>query len=45
VELRESIRAAIPQIIALLNDSEWDVRRAGTDILAKLSQRGKIFFF
>ena len=32
----------IPQIIALLGDSELDIRMAGADALAKLSEQRKI---
>jgi hypothetical protein len=39
VEFRESINAAIPEIIALLG--HYDVRIAGADVLAKLSDHGK----
>ena len=44
-EFRESIRPAIPQIIALLRDSEWNVRGAGADALSKLSEQGNISSF
>jgi len=40
-EYRESIRPAIPQIIALLGDSNWYVRKAGADTLSKLSEQGR----
>ena len=40
-EFRESIRRAISEIVSLLSDGESDVRRAGADALAKLSEQGK----
>ena len=43
-EFRESFKPAIPQIIALLSDKEWIVRRAGADTLSRLSEQGKISF-
>jgi HEAT repeat protein len=39
---QESIGLAVPQVIALLRDNDWNVRRAGGDALGKLSQQGKI---
>ena len=45
VEFRESIRPAIPEIIDLLSHSEENVRRAGVDILSKLSKQGNISSF
>jgi hypothetical protein len=42
VEFRESIRPAIPQIIALLGHYDYDVRDAGADALLKLSDHGKL---
>ena len=45
VEFRESIKPAIPQIIALLRESNEDVRRAGIDVLIALSEHGKISNF
>ena len=44
-EFRESIRPAIPQIIALFSDSEWGVRVAGARALSKLSEYGNISSF
>jgi len=44
-EFRESIRPAIPQIIALLRDSDEDVCRAGTEALFTLSEQGKVSHF
>ena len=44
-EFRESIRPAIPQIIALLSDSGWNVREAGADVLSKLLGQGNISSF
>jgi len=41
VEYRESIRPAIPQIIALLGDSDWKVCKAGVDTLSKLTEQGR----
>jgi len=43
VELRESITSTIPQVIALLDYGDEDVRRAGADALSKLSEKGKTF--
>jgi len=40
-EYRELIRSAIPQIIALLSNSDWYVRTAGEDTLWKLSEQGR----
>ena len=40
-EFRESIRPAIPQIIPLLSDSDFDVRKVGADALVKLSEQGE----
>jgi hypothetical protein len=42
VEFRESIKAAIPEIIALLRVGRYDkdVRNAGAGVLAKLSDHG-----
>jgi hypothetical protein len=42
VEFRESIKAAISQTIALLGHYNYDVRSAGADVLARLSDRGKL---
>jgi hypothetical protein len=42
VEFRESIKAAIPQIIALLSHYDCEVRNAGADVLVKLSDHGKL---
>jgi len=44
-EFRESIRPAIPQIIALLSDSDEDVRMAGANALSNLSEQGSISNF
>ena len=44
-EFRESIRAAIPQIITLLSHSEPFVCSAGADTLSKLSAQGKVSNF
>jgi len=41
VEYRESIRPAIPPIIALLNDEDPSVRKVGVDTLWKLSEQGR----
>jgi len=41
-DFRESIRPAIPQIIALLSDNTSYVRKAGADALAKLSEQGNV---
>jgi HEAT repeat protein len=40
-EFQESIVSAIPQIIALLSDSDLDVCLAGANTLLKLSEQGK----
>ena len=40
-EFRESVEAAIPQIIGLLDSSKWKVRKEGVDIFSKLSEQGK----
>jgi HEAT repeat protein len=40
-DFRESIVSAIPQIVALLSDRDWDVRSAGANALLKLSEQGK----
>ena len=39
-EFRESIRPAIPQIVALLGDSNSDSRTAGANALSFLSEQG-----
>ena len=44
-EFRESIRPAIPQIVALFSDSGGDVRRAGANVLSYLSEQGRISNF
>ena len=46
-EFRESImiRQAISQVVALLNDSNWNVREAGANALLKLSKQGRIYDF
>ena len=44
-KFQKSIGAAIPQIIALLGDSERDVRKAGADAFSKLSEQGKYRIF
>ena len=44
-EFRKPIGLAIPQIIALLNHSDGNVRTAGADVLPKLSEQGRIFHF
>ena len=41
-EFRETIKLAIPQIIALLSDRELDVCRAGVDALLIFSEQGKV---
>lgn len=41
-EFRAFIATAIPQVITLLNDRDWEIRREAIDSLAKLSQQGKI---
>jgi hypothetical protein len=41
-ELRQSIGAAIPQVITLLSDDHSDVRTAGANVLSKFSEQGKI---
>ena len=45
VEFRESIRPAIPQIIAFLNHGDLNDRTTGADALAKLSEQGKVSNF
>jgi len=40
VEFRVPIIPVIPQVISLLNDSDWEVRREAVDSLAKLSEQG-----
>ena len=40
-ELRESIKAYIPEIISLLSDSVFYVRRVGANALSKVSEHGK----
>jgi hypothetical protein len=40
-EFQPSIGNAIPGIVTLLNNSDDDVRVAGTDTLSKLSEQGK----
>ena len=42
VEFLKSIRPAISQVVALLNDSDWNVRAAGANALLKLSKQGGI---
>jgi len=46
-EFRAFIATAIPQVITLLNDRDWEIHREAIDSLAKLSQQGKItnFFY
>jgi len=41
-EFRESIRPAIPYIIALLSHNTRYAGKAGADALAKLSEQGKV---
>ena len=41
-EFQESIQPAIPKIVSLLSDDQWDVRIAGADALSKLSEQGKV---
>jgi len=41
-EFRESIRPAVPQIIAFLRHNEWYLCEAGADVLAKFSEQGKV---
>ena len=41
-EFRESIGHAIPEIVSLLSDGDWNVRIAGADALSKLSEQGKV---
>ena len=45
VAFRESIMHAVPKIIALLSGSELNVRRAGVDALARLSEQGMVSNF
>jgi hypothetical protein len=42
VEFRESIKTAIPQIIALLSHYDKDVVKGGADALAKLADHGNL---
>jgi len=44
-EFRESVRPAIKQIIALLNDRDWTIRQKALDELAKLSKQSKVSKF
>jgi HEAT repeat protein len=44
-ELRESIGPAIPQLIPLLSDSNWDVCTAGANALSKMSEQGRMSHF
>jgi HEAT repeat protein len=44
-KFRESIRPAIPQIQALLNDPDPDVRKASADALSNFSRQGNISNF
>ena len=44
-EFQELIRAAIPQIITLLQHLKPDVCEAGANALAKLSEQGKVSNF
>ena len=44
-EFRESIRAAIPQIITLLRPWKSYICEVGADALAKLSEQGKVSNF
>jgi hypothetical protein len=44
-ESRELIGLAIPQVIALLSDSERNVRQASADALWKLSEQCKALYF
>ena len=42
VEFRKSMTHAIPEIIDILWHRELNVRRAGADVLSKLSEHGNI---
>jgi len=44
-EFQESIEKAIPQIIALLHNSQLIVRQAGLDALSSLSKHGEALKF
>ena len=44
-EFRESIRAAIPQIVTLLRPWKSDFCETGANTLAKLSEQGKVSNF
>jgi hypothetical protein len=44
-EFQESIIYAIPQIIAFLMDTDWNVRMVGADALLKLAKQGKVSKF
>ena len=44
-EFRRSIRLAVSQVTALLNDSDCNVREAGINALSKLSEQGRIYNF
>ncbi|KAJ7877058.1 hypothetical protein B0H14DRAFT_3427125 [Mycena olivaceomarginata] len=40
-EFRESIRAIIPQIVALLKDNDWNVRWASKNALSKFTEQAE----
>ena len=44
-EFRESIKLAIPEIVSLLSDGEWNVRISAADALSKLSEQGMVSNF
>jgi hypothetical protein len=44
-EHRGSIGIFIPQIVDLLKDISWDVRRAGAEVLLKLSGQSMYFIW
>jgi hypothetical protein len=37
----EAMKPAIPQVIALLTDPDWDVRQSATNVFGKLADHGK----
>jgi HEAT repeat len=41
-EFRPLIGSAIPEILELLKDTEWEVRLAGVNALSQLSEHGKM---
>jgi len=45
VEFQESARKAIPQIVALLNNGNQNVRRMCANALSKLSEEGRMSKF